>query len=118
MRTTLHLAAGEDYPAYAQLTRQARMRSWRKTYPHLDEDEVAAELGAWLAEPRTNAEIRERVRRYEGVPDDAWSWAIFARTLLPLVQLPPAGFWRDRGARRSCSIRVPCPTRATPRRSS
>ena len=96
MRTTLHLAAGEDYPAYAQLTRQSRMRSWRKTYPHLDEDQVAAELGAWLAEPRTNAEIRERVRGYEGVPDDVWSWAVFARTLLPLVQLPPAGFWRDR----------------------
>ena len=31
-RLTLHLAAAEDYPAYAQLTRQPRMRTWRKTY--------------------------------------------------------------------------------------
>ena len=61
MRLTLHLAAAGDYPAFAQLTRQARMRSWRKQYPHLDEAKVAAELGRWLGEPRTNAEIRERV---------------------------------------------------------
>jgi hypothetical protein len=96
MRLTLHLAAAADYPAYAQLTRQARLRAWRKTYAHLDEAAVAAELGAWLAEPRTNDEIRERVRRYEGVTAEPWTPVIFARILLPLVQLPPAGFWRGR----------------------
>jgi hypothetical protein len=96
MRLTLHLAAAADYPAYAQLTRQARMRTWRKTYAHLDEEQVVAELGAWLREPRTNDEIRERVGRYDGVTHDPWTPVIFARTLLPLVQLPPAGFWDDR----------------------
>jgi hypothetical protein len=96
-RLTLHLVAGEDYPAYAQLTRQARMRAWRKRHARLDEERVAAELGQWLREPRTNAEIRERVRRHEGVSDEPWAPIIFARTLLPLVQLPPAGSWSDRG---------------------
>jgi hypothetical protein len=96
MRLTLHLAAAGDYPAYAQLARQARMRTWRKQYAHLDEEEVAAELGAWLSQPRTNEEIRERVGRYEGVTDEMWTPIIFARTLLPLVQLPPAGHWSDR----------------------
>ncbi|HKH18793.1 MAG TPA: crosslink repair DNA glycosylase YcaQ family protein [Solirubrobacteraceae bacterium] len=96
MRLTLHVAAADEYPAYAQVARQARMRNWRSTYAHLDEAQVAAELGAWLAEPRTNDEIRERVVRYEGVTADAWTPVIFARTLLPLVQLPPAGFWADR----------------------
>jgi hypothetical protein len=96
MRVTLHLAAGDEYPAYAQLARQARMRTWRKTYPHLDEDDVTAELARWLVTPRSNGEIRERVRRYDGVPDNDWSPVIFARTLVPLVQLPPAGFWRNR----------------------
>jgi hypothetical protein len=96
MRLTLHCAAADEYPAYAQLTRQARIRRWRKTYSHLDEDQVVAELSAWLAEPRTNDDIRERVGRYEGVLDDAWTPIIFARTLLPLVQLPPAGYWNDR----------------------
>jgi Winged helix DNA-binding domain len=97
MRITLHLAAGSEYPAYAQLARQGRMRAWRRTYAHLDEAEVTAELETWLTEPRTNDEIRERVGRYDGVSDDAWTSVTFARTLLPLVQLPPAGFWRERG---------------------
>jgi Winged helix DNA-binding domain len=96
MRLTLHVAAAADYPSYAQLARQARMRAWRKRYAHLDEPQVAAELAAWLGEPRTNDEIRARVRRYEGVTDEPWTPVIFARTLLPLVQLPPAGFWDDR----------------------
>ena len=95
MRLTLHLVAAADYPAYAQLSRQARMRAWRKTYPHLDEAKVTAELRDWFAEPRTNGEIRERVRRYEGVTDEPWTSVTFARTLLPLTQLPPAGFWQD-----------------------
>jgi len=96
MRLTLHLVAAGDYPAYAQLARQARMRSWRKQYPHLDEEKVTAELAEWLGEPRTNSEIRERVKgTYEGVADEPWAPVIFARTLLPLVQLPPSGFWMD-----------------------
>ena len=96
MRLTLHLAAAEDYPAYAQLSRQARMRTWRRQYAHLDEAQVAAELGAWLREPRTNEEIRERVGRYEGVTSEPWTPVMFARNLLPLVQVPPAGHWDDR----------------------
>ena len=96
MRLTLHLAHADDYPAYAQLSRQAWMRKWRASYPHLDEEKVAAELGAWLSEPRTNGEIREHVReRYDGVPDFSYAPLIFARTLLPVVQLPPAGYYDD-----------------------
>jgi hypothetical protein len=60
MRLTLHLAAAADYLAYAQLTRQVRLRAWRKQYAHLDEAQVTAELGAWLREPLTNEQIRER----------------------------------------------------------
>jgi hypothetical protein len=96
MRLTLHLVAGADYPAYHQLARQTRMRTWRKTYAHLDEQKVATELGGWLREPRSNPEIRERVARYEGVPHDDNSPIWFVRNLMPLVQVPPAGFWRDR----------------------
>jgi hypothetical protein len=97
MRMTLHLVAGDDYPAFHQLARQTRLRKWRKDYPHLDEEKVVAELGAWLREPRTNNDIRERVSRYDGVPTHhEWHAVMFARNLLPLVQLPPAGFWRER----------------------
>lgn len=95
MRLTLHLAHAGDYPAYAQLGRQFWLRKWRQTYPQLDEEAVVADLGAWLSEPRTNGEIRDRVRRYDGVADDPNTPIWFARTLLPLVQLPPAGFYAD-----------------------
>jgi hypothetical protein len=94
-RLTLHLCDAGDYPAFAQLTRQTNMRRWRKLYAHLDEEKVSAELGEWLREPRTNTEIRERVCRYDGVDTETWAPIIFARTLLPLIQLPPAGFWSD-----------------------
>jgi Winged helix DNA-binding domain len=97
MRLTLHLVAGADYPAYAQLTRQTRMRKWRKQYAHLDEARVTRDLAAWLRTPRTNVEIRKRIARYEGVPDELYAPVFFARTLLPLVQLPPGGHWDDRG---------------------
>lgn len=95
MRQTLHLVAGDEYPAYAQFARQTRMRAWRRRYAHLDEEQVTAELGAWLSEPRTNAEIRERVGRYDGVTSDPYTPVNFARAVLPLVQLPPAGYWRE-----------------------
>ena len=108
MRMTLHLAAAEDYPAYAQFSRQSRMRVWRKQYAHLDEERVVAELGAWLREPRTNREIRDRVGRYDGVArGPGYAPLIFARTLLPLVQLPPAGHWAD--PRRSSFVLDPRP---------
>jgi hypothetical protein len=95
-RHTLHLASAGEYRAYAQLVRQGRLRTWRNRYPHLDEVAVTRTLRRWFApSPRTNEEIRERVGRYEGVADNPWEPISFARTLLPLVQLPPAGFWDD-----------------------
>jgi hypothetical protein len=95
-RLTLHLVHAGDYPAYAELSRQFWLRKWRATYPHLDEAQVSDELGAWLRTPRTNREIRDHVwERYDGVPDLPHEPLIFARTLLPIVQLPPAGFYAD-----------------------
>jgi hypothetical protein len=74
------------------------MRKWRKDYAHLDEEKVKAELCAFLHEPRSNNDIRDYVvGRYEGIPTDhEWHAVMFARSLLPLVHLPPAGFWRER----------------------
>ncbi len=96
MRLTLHLVAAEDYPAYHRLAASAWMRKWRSDYPHLDEQKVLRDLGRWLRKPRTNAEIRKHVwSRYDAVPDTDWAPLIFARTALPLVQLPPAGHWKD-----------------------
>ncbi len=69
-RLTLHLVAGADYPAYAQLTRQTRMRKWRKDYAHLDEARVTARAGGLAADaalerrdPRPGPPLRGRPRR-------------------------------------------------------
>ena len=96
MRRTLHLAAATDYAAFHQVARQPWLRSLRTRYPHLDEQRVTSELRAFVRTPRTNAELRGHIGRYEGVPQDEWSSILIARTLLPLVQLPPAGHWDDR----------------------
>jgi len=100
-RRTLHLSAAADYPAFARVAREAALRSWRSRHPDVDEEEVARDLRAFLAEPRTNEQIRERVRRWIGDDGSPWGAVLFARAVLPLVQLPPAGFWGDpmRGAR-------------------
>jgi hypothetical protein len=95
MRLTLHLAHADDYPAYAELSRQFWLRKWRQTYPNLDEAQVVADLGAWLRSPRTNGEIRDFVRERYDVPDDPFTPIWFARVLLPVIQLPPAGFYDD-----------------------
>ena len=95
MRMTLHVTAADDFPAYAQLCRHARMRTLRAKFPELDEERVARELGEWLREPRTNVEIRERLGTYDGAPPDPNMPLLYARTLLPLTFLPPAGHWRD-----------------------
>jgi len=86
MRLTLHLVAADDYPAYHQLARQARLRAAP------DAPEIEAELRPWLAQPRTNAEIRERLNADSG----DWVSISLVRTLLPLIQLPPAGHHGDR----------------------
>jgi hypothetical protein len=110
MRVTLHLAAGADYPAYHELARQARLRKWRKDYAHLDEARVLADLRRWLRTPRSNDEIRERILRHEAASDDHTYYALLAaRTLLPLVQVPPAGFWRNRQRPRFVLDRRPLP---------
>ncbi len=97
MRMTLHAVARDEYAAYAQVARQARLRNIRKVHAHLDLERVEAELRVLLREPRTNGELREHLWQLDGMTQDPWAPILFVRTLLPLVQLPPAGAWDDRG---------------------
>ena len=83
------------------------MRTWRKQFAHLDEEQVTAELREWFREPRSNADVREHVGAYEGVAAEPWAPVIFARTLVPLIQLPPAGHWDD--SRRAAFVADPRP---------
>ena len=71
------------------------MRSLRNAAPGPRRGARAADLGAYLHEPRTNMEIRERIATHAGAPPDPNMPLLYARTLLPLTFLPPAGHWRD-----------------------
>jgi hypothetical protein len=71
------------------------MRTLRKRHPDLDEQRVHAELTRFLRQPRTNVEIREHMATHRGAPPDPNQPLLYARTLLPLTFLPPAGHWRD-----------------------
>ena len=71
MRLTLHLARPPNYPAYHQLSRQARMRTWRKTYPHLDEerghrgaDGMVRGAARQRRDPRAGRRLRGRPGRH------------------------------------------------------
>ncbi len=109
MRTTLHITSASEYPCYAQLARQTRLRAWRRRHSQ-HEAELLDELRAWLTEPRSNEEIRERVGAYPGVDaENPLSAVAFARTLLPLIQLPPAGHWSNRSRPRFVVDQRPLP---------
>ena len=63
---------------------------------------MTRELSAWLTTPRTNPEIRERVRTYDGAPQDPNMPLLCARTLRAATSSsrPPAtGATRRRNAR-------------------
>ena len=109
-RATLHLVAAVDYPAYAQLWRQPSLRAWRTRHPGVDEERVLAGLATLLSAPRSAAEIRELAG--ELLPaerQDRWEPAQTVRVLLPLVQVPPAGFWGMRRAPRFVLDHRPLP---------
>ena len=101
MRLTLHVAAADDFPAYAALLRHSRMRKWRLTDPGIDDE--AHELAAWFETPRTNKDVRAKIDA-----PDLHTPILRARTLVPLVQLPPAGHWNDRG-RETLFVKDPRP---------
>ena len=90
MRTTLHAVAADEYAAYAQLSRQPRLRNLRKVHSDLDLERLETELRVWLREPRSNTELRERLWQLDGMTqarlelmaDDCW-------VALPVFHSPP-----------------------------
>ena len=96
MRHTLHLAPPPRTTGLRAAARQARMRSLRKQYAHLDLDAVTAELRAWMRraadqrrDPGARLAARGRDRRRLDVRSS--SPARCCRS----IQLPPAGHWND-----------------------
>ena len=102
MRTTLHLLSARDakrlYPVMADVLRRAfRSSPFVKQLVGVDIDALLVAARAALEErPRTPTELGKLLA--PSWPDrDKPSLAYAARFLLPLVQVPPRGLWKQTG---------------------
>lgn len=99
MRGTLHLVSAEDYSAFAAACRpqlSAVLRTANRAAEPLEE-QIVAGLAEFTAEPRTTDEIRDRVHELSGGTVKRESLLDYARTMLPLVHVPPSGMWQRHG---------------------
>jgi hypothetical protein len=104
MRTTVHLATAGDHDALWPHTAPGHARLFRGTFLpqlHGESPEAVVEAGrALLAEaPLTKAELSAALApRFPAAEPEALGYAVALN--LPLVQPPPRGTWRGRGAAR------------------
>lgn len=103
MRSTLHLVAAADYPAYDAATAGARVASWRATArrARVDLEELHERLLRYCREPRSVVEIAAWIDRTvpglgsaapAGVRNIGFRAAAAAGGL---VHVPPSGLWRS-----------------------
>lgn len=105
MRSTLHLVAADDYPAFDAASAVARVANWRATTDRIGVDPAAlhAALLRFCAEPRSVAEMEAHLEdvapgRFDGpgltagVRNTAFRVASAAGKL---VHVPPSGSWRS-----------------------
>jgi len=99
MRGTLHLVAASDYGAFAGAWHRQSRVTMRGRTPDATPQEgaVLAALAAFTTEARSTDQLRARVRELTAgtVPDPLL--LDYARIMLPLVHVPPSGFWRNHG---------------------
>jgi len=63
MRATLHAVAADEYAAYAQLARQARLRNLHKVHGHLDLDAAVPRSAGRDNRPPAPADHRHNLSR-------------------------------------------------------
>ncbi len=99
MRGTLHLVSGADHAAFASAWRRQWFPAVSNRHHALKsrEAEIAAALAEFLSQPRTTDEIRAEVDELSGLTIGGSDRLDYARSILPLVHVPPSGFWRFHG---------------------
>jgi hypothetical protein len=103
MRSTIHLVSAADAMLLRPLVLPVLMRelanpTWRVPLDGVDLDEVAREARRLLDEqPRTPAKLGAALAQ-RWPERDPRALAHAARTLLPLVQVPPRALWQRSGA--------------------
>jgi len=98
MRITLHAVTVEDYPAFQHAMvsslRASRLNDRRFRESGLsveDADALVADVLAFTAQPRTNADVEAWLDQRLGRPAPRAWWAI--RTFAPVVHAPTGGPW-------------------------
>jgi hypothetical protein len=110
MRSTLHLVAAADYPAFDVASSQARVANWRATAERAGVDPAALNrrLLTYASEPRTVAELEAFLDDLapDGVLGDRAPGGVrhasfrLASAGGGLVHVPPSGLWRSHGQAR------------------
>ncbi|MER7011043.1 winged helix DNA-binding domain-containing protein [Saccharopolyspora sp. NPDC000359] len=110
MRRTVHLVTADDALAWRgrhdAMLRQRVLGVYRDELAGVDLEELAAAGRVVMAdgEPRTMPEIaREVADRWPGVGTRALGEMLLA-ALIPVVQLPPRGLWRQKGGARAALL--------------
>jgi hypothetical protein len=128
MRSTLHLVAAVDYPAFEAGTRSPRTELWRSTILEagLDDAALHGRLLDLAAKPRTLAELEEAFADEAAQEIGGSSLADhapggvarvafrIASSRGGLVHVPPSGHWRSHGKARYVAARAWLPSLETP----
>ena len=108
-RLTLHLAAARTIRRTPSSPAAAPDAHWRKIYAHLDEERVTQRARRVLQARPARTPRSANACSSGARPLGPWNAVIFVRSLLPLIQLPPAGYWDDPRRAGSSSTRARCP---------
>jgi hypothetical protein len=114
MRTTLHLVAATDYPAFDVASAEGRVANWRPTARRagVDMEDVHERLLTFCARPRSVADIvawldDEAPRISKATPAGVRNGAFrVASAGGGLVHVPPSGSWRSHDKPRYVAARV------------
>jgi hypothetical protein len=102
MRSTLHIVTASDYLGYRPALQSVLLRAFRSFFPLearvIDYEKLAVEAEIVLTrEPLAFRQLEKVLReQFPGLKESSLSFG--ARSLLPLVQLPPAGFLKQPGS--------------------
>lgn len=114
MRSTLHLVAADDYPAFDAASSEARLANWRATARRagVDLDDLHAGLLSFCHGPRTVTEIEAWIGRAAPGIDSAAPAGVrntgfrAASAGGGLVHVPPSGLWQSHDRPRYVDARV------------
>jgi len=101
MRRTIHLVTAEDALGWRArhdaMLRQRMLGAYRRELEGIDLDELAAAGRELTADgrPRTQSEIGSALARRRPGPGPRVLGEAVASVLVPMVQLPPRGLWRE-----------------------